>query len=183
MSLIHQSVVFQLHDTERTNKKLFVTQPRPAQKKKILAFISLIHELVSVTDGKLIINNERGISSVNVWLAASDSSSPFHLILPSAFNSIHLPSVSASKSVLHLLHNTAPCEDREVLSTIQIYSATPTVHLRSLTWMPYLEPVPFMHFVSLLSSWFPNTAAEPQRKPCGHLCNVLVICVFSLSSL
>ncbi len=95
----------------------------------------------------MIINNERGISSVNVWLTASDSSSPLQLNLPSAFNSIHLLSVSAAKSVLVLLHNTAPCEGREVLSIIQIYSATPTVHLHSLTCMPYLEPEPFMHFV------------------------------------
>lgn len=90
---------------------MFVTQPRPTKGRKKLAFISEIHESVSVTDGKLIINNERGISSVNVWLAVSDSSSPLHLILPSAFNSIHLQSVSVSKSVLLLLHNTAPYED------------------------------------------------------------------------
>lgn len=111
----------------------------------------------------MIINNERGISSVNVWLTVSDSSSPLHLILPSAFNSIHLPSVSASKSVLLLLHNAALREDREVLSTIQIYSATPTVHLHSLTWVPYLEPVPFMHFVLLLTSWMPDTAVKTQK--------------------
>lgn len=105
----------------------------------------------------MIINNERGISSVNVWLAASDSSSSLHLILPSAFNSIHLLSVSASKSVLLLLHNTASGEDGKVLSTIEIYS-TPTVHLHSFTWIPYLDPVPFMHFVFLTILRMPDTA-------------------------
>lgn len=116
---------------------------------------------------------------MNVWLTVSDSSSPLNLILPSAFNSIHLLSVTASKSVL-LLHNTALCEDREVLSAIQIYSATPTVHLRTLTWMPYLEPIPFMHFVLLLTLWKPDTVGEPQRKPCEQLCNVFFISVCSL---
>lgn len=111
---------------------------------------------------------------MNVWLAVSDSSSPLHLILPSAFNSIHLRSVSVAKSVLLLLHNTAQCEDGKVLRTIQIYSATPTVHLHSLTWMPYLDPEPFMHFVLLMISWMPNTVVSSQSDSCGQLCNTLV---------
>lgn len=81
---------------------MFVTQPGPTKKKtnkqtNWLSFPKPMNRSV-LTDGKLIINNERGISSVNVWLTVSDSSSLLHLILPSAFNSIHLLSVSASKS-------------------------------------------------------------------------------------
>lgn len=80
----------------------------------------------------------------------------FHQILPTTFNSIHLPSVTASKSVL-LLYNTAPYVDGELLSTIQIHLATPAVRLRTLTWLPYLEPVPFMDFVFLLTLWMPDS--------------------------
>lgn len=105
------------------------------------------HEL---EDRKLILNTWRGLSRVNVWLTVSDSSSIFHQILPTTFNSIHLLGVPASKSVL-LLHNTAPYVDGEVLSTIQIHLATPAVHLRTLRWVPYLEPVPFMDFVFFLT--------------------------------
>lgn len=89
------------------------------------------NELVSLKDGKLILNTWRGFSHVNVWLTVSDSSSIFHQILPTTFNSIHLLGVTASKSVL-LLHNTAPYVDGEVLSTIQFHLATPAVHLRTL---------------------------------------------------
>lgn len=118
---------------------------------KKLAYVSWIHESVNVTDGKLIVRNERGTSTANVWLAVSDSSCTLQLILPSAFNAIHLLSVAASKSVLLLLHNTAPCEGWKVSSTIQIYSATPTVHLHPHTWIPFLDPGPFMHFVLLMT--------------------------------
>lgn len=55
---------------------------------------------------------------------------PLHLILHSALNPIHLLSVSAAKSVLLLLHNTALCQDWKVLSTIQIHSTAQTVHLQ-----------------------------------------------------
>lgn len=114
------------------------------------------HELVSLKDRKLILNTWRGFSRVNVWLTVSDSSSIFHQILPTTFNSIHLLGVTASKSVL-LLHNTAPYVEGEVLSTIQIHLATPAVHLRTLRWVPYLEPVPFMDFVFLLTLWMPDS--------------------------
>lgn len=49
---------------------------------------------------------------------------PLHLILHSAFNSIHLLSVSAAKSVLLLLHNMVPCQDWKVLSTTQTLNNT-----------------------------------------------------------
>lgn len=114
------------------------------------------HELVSLKDRKLILNTWRGFSRVNVWLTVSDSSSIFHQILPTTFNSIHLLGVTASKSVL-LLHNTAPYVEGEVLSTIQYHLATPAVHLRTLRWVPYLEPVPFMDFVFLLTLWMPDS--------------------------
>lgn len=78
-------------------------------------------------------------------------------------------------------YTTRHCVKTErFLSAIQIYSATPTVHLRTLTWMPYLEPVPFMHFVLLLTLWKPDTVVEPQRKPYEQLCNVFFISVCSL---
>lgn len=110
-------------------------------------------------DRKLILNTWRGFSRVNVWLTVSDSSSIFHQILPTTFNSIHLLGVPASKSVL-LLHNIAPYVDGEVLSTIQIHLATPAVHLRTLRWVPYLEPVPFMDFVFFLTLWMPDSVQK-----------------------
>lgn len=82
-----------------------------------------------------------------------------HQILPTAFNSIRLLGVRASKSVF-LLHNTAPYVDGEVLSTIQIHLATPAVHLRTFRWVPYLEPVPFMDFVFLLTLWMPDSVQK-----------------------
>lgn len=85
---------------------------------------------MSAADGKLIINNERGIFSVNVWLAASDSSSLLQLILSSAEekkNSINLQSVSISKSAPLRPHNMAPWKNWKVLWTV----AAPTIHLLS----------------------------------------------------
>lgn len=119
-------------------------------------------ELVSLKDRELIFNTRRGFSRVNVWLTVSDSSCIFHQILPTAFNSIRLLGVTASKSVL-LLHNTAPFVDGEVLSTVQIHLARPSVHLHTLRWAPYLELVPFMDLVFLLTLW------TPDRKPCEYL--------------
>lgn len=63
---------------------------------------------------------------------------------------------------------------KRCLSAIQIYSATPTVHLHTLTWVPYLEPAPFMHFVLLLTLRLPDTVVAPLRKACEQLCNVFI---------
>lgn len=102
--------------------------------------------------------------------------SPPHLILFISWVFLLLNRFSSSYTTRHRVRT------ERFLSIIQIYSATPTVHLHSLTWMPYLELVPFMLFILLLTLWMPDIAAEPQKKPCGVLCNVLVIFVcFSVS--
>lgn len=99
------------------------------------------------------------------------------------FNSIQLLSVSASKSVL-LLHNPAPCQDWKVLSTIQIHSVTPTVHLRSLTWMPYLEPVAIHAFClfGIVFLWICR-GVQPHSKPLGWFCIILGVLTLSQGSL